>query len=93
MTKIGIMILMDMNKVREAIIQMTEGEADWTTAMRLSRNRPDWGDMRQMATDWLIERGSTEVGTSDINHALFAIYKAYGGNYDDALSDWRAMRS
>ncbi len=48
--------------------------------------------LRNIASRRLVNHGCTEVGSSDINHELYAMFNEYNGDWDqcyiDALEDY-----
>jgi hypothetical protein len=54
-------------------------------AMEAYRLRSELGKkmLRGIASMRLVRRGAEEVGTSDINHELCAMYNEYNGDYDE----------
>jgi len=63
------------------------------TAYRL-RSDQMRGILRRIASARLVNGGAEEVGSSDINHELHAMYNEYGGDFDaillDSLSEYAA---
>ena len=41
--------------------------------------------LRKWAADFLVERGFDEIGSSDINHSLFGMWEAAGGDWQKAI--------
>lgn len=41
--------------------------------------------LRKWAADFLVERGFDEIGSSDINHGLFGMWEAAGGDWQKAI--------
>lgn len=41
--------------------------------------------LRKWAADFLVRRGFEEIGSSDINHSLFGMWEAAGGNWQKAI--------
>lgn len=41
--------------------------------------------LRKWAADFLVERGFNEIGSSDINHSLFGMWEAAGGDWQKAI--------
>ena len=41
--------------------------------------------LRKWAADFLVERGFEEIGSSDINHSLFGMWEAAGGDWQNAI--------
>lgn len=54
-------------------------EVRWTKAMDWWRSQSETMQrvIRTAATNKLIERGAEEVGSSDVNHAVYAMYQTY----------------
>lgn len=43
------------------------------------------GMLRKWAADFLLRRGFEEIGSSDINHSLFGMWEAAGGDWQKAI--------
>lgn len=39
--------------------------------------------LRQIAVDKLLENGAEEIGSSDVNHALFGLWNTHNQNWTD----------
>lgn len=67
-------------------------------AMTSFKQRSDIGRriLRGIASQRLVNSGAEEVGSSDINHELCAMYNEYQGDWDqcylDALEDFAGVR-
>jgi|WetSurMetagenome_2_1015567.scaffolds.fasta_scaffold65360_5 hypothetical protein len=54
-------------------------EVRWAEAMNWWKGQSEnaQGLIRRIAEDNLIERGAEEIGSSDLNHAVYALYQQY----------------
>ena len=44
--------------------------------------------VRRLASQRLVYGGAQEVGTSDINHEVYAICREYDGDFEEAATDF-----
>ena len=44
--------------------------------------------VRRFASQRLVSGGAQEVGTSDINHEIHAIWREYDGDFEEAITEF-----
>jgi hypothetical protein len=65
----------------------------WETAMGIWKNLPAEENrlLRRAAVQKMIDRGCEEVGTSDVNHEVYALVSF--GEYHEAIEDQRRLEN
>lgn len=56
-------------------------EATFQTANSEARAREDWSMIRIAAVEYLRKRGAPEIGSSDINCAVWELYRMFEGDW------------